>query len=247
MEATEKTVSEEDEQVKTDHLTEHQRKVFEALRQMNVHRYCPPASQIAQKADLAPNSDMNLRLTKEILTQLCRLGIVIWRIDESGDDTYRLTKPEEFIRREHLAAKNGEPVSPKEHPSSTSTVSPKVEPKVQPKVLSCPKCDFVTKTYAGLQIHIGQKHKTAADLRNKIKLQELKTKKKAPSPDPPASSEPLVTITLTMNEALETGIALVLADLIDEKRFEKSHKVVEKVLKAIAEQVARESHFLEAN
>jgi hypothetical protein len=177
MEATEKTVSEENEQAKTDYLTEHQRKVFEALRQMNVHGYCPPTSQIAQRTGIV------LESTKIILQDLCRLGIVVWRIDASENDTYRLARPEEFLRKERLTAKRGGSVSPNQDRSSTGTVSPKVQPTVQPtvqaKILSCPKCDFVTKSYAGLHIHIGQKHKTAASMRDKIKLQEKRKKKGA--------------------------------------------------------------------
>lgn len=245
MEATEKTVSEEDEQVKTDQLTELQRKVFEALRQMNVHRYCPPASQIAQKTDLDLNS------TKIILKELCTLGIVVWRIDGSGDDTYRLAKPKEFIRRERRVAKNGgEAVSPNQDRSSTGTVSPKVS-KPAAKVLSCPKCPFVTKSYAGLHIHIGQKHQTAADYKNKLKLQELKAKKKVmrSPPDPPANAVPFVTITLTVDEALDASIALALVELISTdgilrpgivERFKDAHKISEKLLRAIIKQAPQE-------
>jgi len=246
MESTEKTVSEEDEPIKTDHLTEHQRKVFEALRQMNVHGYCPPASQIGQRADLDSES------TEITLKELCRLGIVVWRVDASGNDTYRLSRPDEFIRREkRLAAKNGKPVSPNQDRSSTGTVSPKVQSTVQRTVLSCPKCDFVTKSYAGLQIHIGQKHKTAADLRNKIKLQQLNAKKKVmrSPPDPPANAVPFVTITLTVDEALDASIALALVELISTdgilrpgivERFKNAHKISEKLLRAVIKQAPQE-------
>lgn len=246
MEASERSVSEYNEQVKDDHLTELQRKVFEALRQMNVHRYCPGVNQIAQKTEL------NTDTTKAVLMELCKLGIVIWRIDAStGDESYRLCKPEEFIRKERLAAKKGESVSPNQGPSSTGTVSPKVEPKVQPKTLSCPKCGFVAKNYAGLHIHVGQTHKTAADIRDKIKLQELKAKKKVirSPPDPPANAVPFVTITLTVDEALDASIALALVELISTdgilrpgivERFKDAHKISEKLLRAVIKQAPQE-------
>jgi hypothetical protein len=96
----------------------------------------------------------------------------------------------------------------------------------------------VTKSYAGLHIHIGQKHQTAATVK-----QKLKAKKKQHAPDPPTKSEPLVKIILTPEEALETGIALALADKIDETRFANSHKIAGKVLEALAELIIDEAHL----
>lgn len=220
MEATEKSVDEYEEQIKDDHLTEEQRKVFEILRHMNVHRYCPPASQIAERAGLSKES------TRVLLEQLCRLGIVVWRVDAStGDETYRLAKPEEFIRREKRAVKNGSAVAPNPHPSNTGTVSPK-------KIHSCPKCDFTTKSYAGLNIHFGQKHKTTAELREHYAAKEKKLQQRKVK-----ENGSLVTITFTADEALDVSIALALADLISADRFKDAHRISNKILKAVIAQV----------
>jgi len=233
MEATEKSVSEQHEQIKDEYLTELQRKVLNILRELNVHRYCPPATQIAQRADL------DVKTVKSTMIELCRLRLVVLRIDSTDKETYRICHPVEYMKKDRFVIDNGGPVSPKPDMSSTGTVSPKVQPTVQPKVLSCPKCDFVTKSYAGLHIHVGQKHKTAADIRDKIKLQELKAKKKVmrSPPDPPANAVPLVTIVLTADEALEAGVALALADMINADRFKDAYKISQKILRAIAKQI----------
>lgn len=233
MEATEKSVGEQHEQIKDEHLTETQRKVFDVLRQLNVHRYCPPANQIAQRAE------EDVKLVKVTLTQLCGLGLVILRFDTAtGDETYRLCKPEEYTKRGRFVINNEDSVSPKPESSSHEIVSPKASVSER-KVLDCPKCDFVTKSFAGLQIHIGQKHKTAADIRNKIKLQKLKVQKKVmrSASDPSAKAVPLVTIVLTADEALTAGVALALADMINADRFKDADKILGKVLRAIVKQI----------
>ena len=99
-------------------------------------------------------------------------------------------------------------------------------------VLSCPKCDFVTKSYAGLHIHVGQKHKTAATVK-----QKLKGKKKAHAPDPPVKAISTVMITLTVDEALDVGIALALVEMINADRFKGARIISAKVLREIVKQV----------
>lgn len=243
MEATEKIVSEQNGPIEDEHLTEDQRKVLEALRQMNVNHYCPPARQIAQRTEL------NMWAVKRTLKELCDLGLAVLRVDAStGDQSYRICRPEEYTDRNRFvindAINREDSVSPNQDQPSTGAVSPKtakvaaevLEEAVGQKIRACSKCDFVTKSYAGLRIHIGQKHKTAADIRNKVKQQELKAKKKEHAPDPPHAA-PLVMIILTADEALDTGIALALADLISIDRFKDAHKISNKILRAIIKQV----------
>lgn len=232
MESNEENVKDEEyEQIKEDYLTETQRTVYDAVKQLNVHLYCPPANQIAQKAGLDKQE------TKGILTELCKLGMLILRVSAEGE-AYRICKPEEYTKRDRFVINNGAPVSPNQDQSSTGTVSPKVQPKVQPKILSCSKCDFVTKSSAGLHIHVGQKHKTAAGMKNKIRLQELKdAKRKERAPGPMEMVAPPVTIVLTADEALEAGIALALADMISADRFKGSHRISDKIFRALIAQV----------
>jgi len=241
MEATEKSVSSEhDKQISDEHLTEVQRKVLDALRQMNVHHYCPPARQIAQRLDMHGNT------VRAVLKELCKLGLVILRVEQSsGDESYRICGPEEYMNQNQFVVNDGVPVSPKQDLSSTGTVSPKTPDRVStdsikklsPRVLQCPACDFVTRSYSGLSIHQGQMHKTAATVKGKLKNQ---MKVKRMTPDPPAKGVPLVTIRLTMNEALGTSIVLALEDYAGIERFkDDGHKSANKILGALINQMCQ--------
>jgi hypothetical protein len=71
------------------------------------------------------------------------------------------------------------------------------------------------------------------------KVKVTKKTKKSKTSRPPARDEDdlLVTIVLTANEALETGVALSLADLINADRFKNAEEISGKILKAIVKQI----------